>query len=328
MRKISFIMPLACLVLAPAAAQAQAARTWVAGRGDDAMPCTITAPCKTFAHAFALTAQGGEIDVLAPGSFGSLTITRSVTIADESVGQGGVLATGSSGIIVNAGPNDVVVLRGLQITGAPSGNPGSFGVQFNTGRSLVIDNCYINGFSAAGPNGYGVWFVPLNPSGPQQLVINHSSIAQNGQSSTSGGGIFVQPQGGAPNINVTLDNTQVSNNQGFGIRIDGSKTSGGTISFAASNVQASSNGAAGIAIGADTGNALTTANVMQSVMNGNAVGINAAGAQAQFHIGRSMITNNATGVKQSASATMDSYGGNQIANNPTPGFSLPIVGPY
>src|SRR5260221_14491959 len=32
-------------------AQAQATRTWVSGVGDDANPCSRTAPCKTFAGA-------------------------------------------------------------------------------------------------------------------------------------------------------------------------------------------------------------------------------------------------------------------------------------
>ncbi|MDB5582614.1 MAG: hypothetical protein JWR80_7790, partial [Bradyrhizobium sp.] len=32
-------------------ANAQATRTWVSGVGDDANPCSRTAPCKTFAGA-------------------------------------------------------------------------------------------------------------------------------------------------------------------------------------------------------------------------------------------------------------------------------------
>ena len=47
-------------------AQAQATRTWVSGVGDDANPCSRTAPCKTFAGAISKTAAGGEINVLDP----------------------------------------------------------------------------------------------------------------------------------------------------------------------------------------------------------------------------------------------------------------------
>ena len=40
-----------------APAHAQATRTWVSGVGDDANPCSRTAPCKTFAGAISKTAS-------------------------------------------------------------------------------------------------------------------------------------------------------------------------------------------------------------------------------------------------------------------------------
>src|SRR5687767_10003387 len=61
-------------------ANAQATRTWVSGVGDDANPCSRTAPCKTFAGAISKTATGGEINCLDPGGFGALTITKSITV--------------------------------------------------------------------------------------------------------------------------------------------------------------------------------------------------------------------------------------------------------
>src|SRR5258707_923586 len=86
-------------------ASAQATRTWVSGVGDDANPCSRTAPCKTFAGAISKTAAGGEIDCLDPGGFGALTITKSITIDCDS-GAGGVLNSGFNGIIISAGAND------------------------------------------------------------------------------------------------------------------------------------------------------------------------------------------------------------------------------
>src|SRR3954453_21250419 len=65
--------------------QAQATRTWVSGVGDDANPCSRTAPCKTFAGAISKTAAGGGINALDPGGYGALSITKSITI----VGGGG-----------------------------------------------------------------------------------------------------------------------------------------------------------------------------------------------------------------------------------------------
>ena len=67
-----------CVLAAPA--QAQATRTWVSGVGDDVNPCSRTAPCKTFAGAISKTAAGGEINCLDPGGFGTVTITKSITI--------------------------------------------------------------------------------------------------------------------------------------------------------------------------------------------------------------------------------------------------------
>jgi len=106
-----------CLFLAPTVAQAQATRTWVSGVGDDANPCSRTAPCRTFPGAISKTAAGGEIDTLDPGSFGAVTIVKAITIASEGSGEAGILAAGTNGVTVNCttDPNCVVVLRGLQI---------------------------------------------------------------------------------------------------------------------------------------------------------------------------------------------------------------------
>src|ERR1700686_5897590 len=84
-------------------AQAQASRTWVSGVGDDANPCSRTAPCKTFAGAISKTAPGGEINVLDPGGFGAVTITKAITISSQCF-EAGVLVSGTNGIIVSV-PN-------------------------------------------------------------------------------------------------------------------------------------------------------------------------------------------------------------------------------
>ncbi|MGH6851742.1 MAG: right-handed parallel beta-helix repeat-containing protein, partial [Methylocella sp.] len=85
-----------------APAYAQATRTWVSGVGDDANPCSRTAPCKTFAGAISKTAPHGEIDCLDPGGFGALTITKALTILCEPVSNGGVLVSGTNAIVAAA----------------------------------------------------------------------------------------------------------------------------------------------------------------------------------------------------------------------------------
>src|SRR6202140_1338846 len=102
--------------LASEPAHAQATRTWVSGVGDDANPCSRTAPCKTFAGAISKTAASGEITCLDPGGFGALTITKAITISCES-GTAGVLVSGTNGFVVAAGAADTVILKGLDIDG-------------------------------------------------------------------------------------------------------------------------------------------------------------------------------------------------------------------
>src|ERR1700749_2999203 len=122
-----------------APAHAQATRTWVSGVGDDANPCSRTAPCKTFAGAISKTAPAGEINCLDPGGFGAVTITKAISIFCEGVIGGGLLQ-GTNAIVVAAGAADVVVLRGLDIVGLGSGLNG---VRFLTGGALHVEKCNI-----------------------------------------------------------------------------------------------------------------------------------------------------------------------------------------
>jgi len=103
-------------ILASAPAHAQATRTWVSGVGDDANPCSRTAPCKTFAGAISKTAAGGQINCIDAGGFGGVTITKSMAIQCDNV-EAGILVSGPNGITINAGVADVVTLRGLDIEG-------------------------------------------------------------------------------------------------------------------------------------------------------------------------------------------------------------------
>src|SRR5437016_11965092 len=127
MRKImvplSISLTLLVICLRPSAAHAQATRTWVSGVGDDANPCSRTAPCKTFAGAISKTAAGGEINCLDPGGYGVVTITKAITINCEGT-LGSILSALTNGVNVNAGPTDRVVLRGIEISGVGTGLTG------------------------------------------------------------------------------------------------------------------------------------------------------------------------------------------------------------
>src|SRR6476661_7038878 len=158
-----FVLLLACSSLA----HAQATRTWVSGVGDDANPCSRTAPCKTFAGAISKTAPGGEINVLDPGGFGAVTITKSISITSAGF-EGGVLVSGTNGIIVNALSSDKVLLEGLDIEGLGTGLNG---ITIIGGGTTTIRKCSIRNFTQNGINVVG--------TANARAVIENTTIANN-----------------------------------------------------------------------------------------------------------------------------------------------------
>src|SRR6516165_7216520 len=128
MTKISVALVAAALALSMqgGAAHAQASRTWVSGVGDDANPCSRTAPCKTFAGAISKTALNGEINCLDPGGFGAVTITKSITIDCHEV-FASILNSGTNGVNIPfdsfnaADVRKTVRLRDLNLNGADTG---------------------------------------------------------------------------------------------------------------------------------------------------------------------------------------------------------------
>jgi hypothetical protein len=152
MRKVAVLIAVLGTTLLPVLctvpAHAQATRTWVSGVGDDNNPCSRTAPCMTFAGAISKTAAGGEIDALDPGGFGTLTITKSITIDGGGGGVASVMSSGTNGITVNAGATDIVTIRNVQLQGDlgnGTGTAGGIGIKFNSGAMLSIDNCLTAG---------------------------------------------------------------------------------------------------------------------------------------------------------------------------------------
>src|SRR6478609_5461193 len=126
-------------------AQAQASRTWVSGVGDDANPCSRTAPCKTWAGAISKTAACGEIDALDPGGFGAVTITKSITL-DGTGTFASILASLVNGIIINVATTDVVTIRGISIDGFCNGING-ISIVNNMPKAVNVEDCVIFRFS-------------------------------------------------------------------------------------------------------------------------------------------------------------------------------------
>jgi hypothetical protein len=311
------------LLLSAVPSAAQATRTWVSGVGDDVNPCSRTAPCKTFPGAISKTAAGGEIDALDPGGFGAVTITKSITIAAEGTGEAGILVAGTNGMTVNAGPNDVVILRGLQIDGGPVGSNSLNGVKFNTGAVLEIQNCAIRNFTGSAPNGYGIFFAP---SAASSLFVSDTVVTSNGvAAASSGGGIFIQPTG-AGSAKATLVRVNVTNNR-FGVRADGTASTG-PVTVSLSDSAVTQNASAGLTTVTAGGFGTTTMEVIRSVAaNNGGEGLKVSGAAATLRIGYSSVTGNATGVGIGGGATVTSMGNNLIEDNTSPGASITVVAP-
>ncbi len=277
------------MIIGISGSYAQATRTWVSGVGDDANPCSRTAPCKTFAGAISKTAAAGEINVLDPGGFGAVTITKAITIDGSGGNIAGVLTSGTNGIVVAAGADDVVFLRNLDMNGL---NTSLSGIKFLTGGMLYVENSVIHGFQI------GIDFEPSAASG--------LSVSQTVSRENSSGGLLVSPTGsGAALITVT------------GSRFEGGQY--GVWATDESEVTINNSVAAGTTgngfVAASTTNPVTIF-LENCISTNNAFGgIVAGGAGATVRISNTTVTNNVAGILSIGGGNVVSFGNNHIAGN-------------
>jgi Right handed beta helix region len=289
-----------------ASATAQTTRTFVSPTGNDSNPCNLAAPCRTFQAAYNQTIAGGEITVLGSAGFGTMVIDKAISI----VNPGGYLASmfaspGGTGIVINAGPNDAVSLRGLTING---GDTGYNGIVFNSGASLTIDNCVVQDFHFGGPfsTGHGIVIAPT--SGTMTYFITNTTVANNGK-----GGISFLPPNGSSNATGVIDHVKAIRN-GYGLLFDTSRTtSSGSVSATISDSLASNNTAYGIFAFNGSGVGFLTVNIDNVRVSGNPTGISAQ-SNSQVLLGRSTIVANSTGIDVSASS-LYTYQNNQVNEN-------------
>lgn len=290
------LLVLALLVTCSSLVQAQATRTWVSGVGDDANPCSRTAPCKTFAGAISKTATGGEINVLDPGGFGGVTITKSITISSEGF-EAGVLVSGTNAIIVNAPNTAVVVLRGLDIEGLGTGLAG---IKVLAAGTVHVEECTINAFTQK-----GIDFEPSSATtSTAQLHVNNTIIRNN--VGASSGGIFIKP-GANVSVISTIANTQMKNNT-FALRSEDKST------VTAKNVIAADSAGSGF-IASSTSLAVTM-NLDGCVAIGNFVGIQAVNPNASVRFANCMIAGNTTGISTSGGGHTVTFTGSNANADP------------
>jgi hypothetical protein len=278
------------LIAFASVAQAQATRTWVSGVGDDANPCSRTAPCKTFAGAISKTATAGEINVLDPGGFGGVTITKSITISSEGF-EAGVLVSGTNAIIINAPLTAVVILRGLDIEGLGTGLNG---INILQGKTVIVEDCTIHGFSAASTNGFGIKDARTQGGADiPMLFVKNCEIRDNR--------IGIGATGISPVLTRgVIENTRIHRNTSNGALIQ----QGGVYSFRQCNISG------------NTGSGVRAENTSQvalisSIMTNNQ-GIAADnGGTGAYSLADVTIMNNIT----SHAGTITTFGNNNCRNN-------------
>lgn len=315
MRKIGLFVALLGTLAVPALfaapAHAQATRTWVSGVGDDANPCSRTAPCKTYAGAISKTAASGEINCLDPGGFGAVSITKSLSIVCDYT-EGGVLAAGVNGFIINAPAGSIVTLKGQDVECVGTGTNGIR--MLGVGVTLHVHKTQIRNCRANGGDGNGILIA--NSSGTAKVFVADSYITDNG-GTVSNAGILVKPTAGA-SVNLSVVRTQIEANTN-GIFADGSG-GGGASNVSVKDSSLVANTSNGIAV-ASTGGVFK-ALVDNTLISFNVgVGAAVANAQATLTIGGSTITQNVTGVSNSG-GTLQSFKNNQIAQNGTDGTPI------
>jgi hypothetical protein len=278
--------------------QAQASRTWVSGVGDDANPCSRTAPCKTFAGSISKTAPGGEINCLDPGGFGAVTITKSLTIDCHEV-FASILVSGTNAINIAAdsvGNNGVVRLRNLNFNGLTTGLVGiSITGTTATGTKVFIEDCMLDGFQ--GGTGRGIF--DNRTSANSLLVINNTTVRN--MSST---GISVT---GVATSRISISNSRVAN-CAFGVAVGGGAKVTAFDSVFASNTNAG--------VDAEGGASIEVDHCVSS--NNTTAGFSANGASSIVRVSNTTAAGNGSLATTSGGGAVSWYG-----NNQTGGLAFP-----
>jgi hypothetical protein len=183
-------------------------RVFVKSSGMDVGTCLITAPCRSFNYAMSQVLASGEVIAIDTAGYGVFTISQPVNVFAAPGVTAFIAVTGGTGITVAAGSSDVVVLRGLALTGVG----GSIGVDFQSGVSLSLENCVINGFA-----NQGVRAARTNDLSNPRLRIEHSTIRE----TTIGSGVLTRNTGaGMPppySIFLTIAHSSIAENHGDGL---------------------------------------------------------------------------------------------------------------
>jgi hypothetical protein len=314
-----------------------AQRTFVSVVGTDANTCTVAAPCRTFDRARVMVEAGGEVIVLDTGGYGAATINRAVSIIAPAGICAGVSVFGppapDEGILVAAGVNDRVVLRGLSINSQGVAR----GIRITTASDVEIADCSITGLPTwivfqptqmkvrlalrdtvvRGGDGTGLYAGALDNAARASTIdisrstfrdgdagidvsdIRRMGISESfvlGNSSNVGTGIFVSSAAIAENPSAAIDRVEIDDNL-TGVDVMGH------------------------------GTAVTAVNATNSsIANNLGTGLH-VGDHGYLRLAGSGVTGNDRGVAVAAGGAVASLGNNLVAGNRLPDSSAIPLSP-
>jgi len=293
-------------------AQAQATRTWVSGVGDDVNPCSRTAPCKTWAGAISKTAEGGEIDALDPGGYGTLTITKSITINGRGT-NASALSSGTTGFTVNADPTDVVIIRDVDIQGTRrTAFPGIHGIRYLKAKALHIYDVAITGFGGSCINVAGSGADPSPLTTPLRLFVHRTEMADCNRGLT-----IAAPAGKRVRASVTHSTIEGFDNWGFYASDAGTRATLRDVTIAGG-----ADDSIGIGVYAETS---ARVNLAASLVEGSLVGLR-ANSSSVIRASNTTITDNGTGLLPVGGQIL-SRGNNTLQDNDFDGAFSGSFGP-
>jgi hypothetical protein len=283
--------------------QAQATRTWVSGVGNDANPCSRTAPCKTWAGAISKTFINGEIDALDPGGYGTLNITKSITLdGGTGAGWGSTLASGTNGFTVNIAVNAndplrQVLMKHISINGTGSSGTigtrtGVRGINYIQGSALIVEDCQILNFTTVG--------IDVNLTNNGILKVTNTSIESIGAD-----GIRLATTVGQ--VLATIENTRIQDCASDGIE------AGTHVRAAVRGTTVTNDASTGIR----TSSTDAIINIDDCVVSYSGTGLQAS-ASSTINVSDSVMAQCATGVSANG-GTMNSFQGNSLISNTSDG---------
>jgi hypothetical protein len=303
------------LQFAPADAQ-----LYVASFGNDSAACGPSFnPCSSLQRAHNNALPGAAIYCMDASNYGVImVITKSISvICDGAIGG----SFASPAVTVNAGPDDVISLAGLDIEGA---GQAIAGIIFNSGRALHVSKVKVRNYRRD-PDSAGIYFQPNTDA---ELYVTDSYIASNGIAGPLSGGIVISPTGNA-SANAFINRVQFENNS-TGLYVDGKRSTGAAVNAVVRDSVVAGSQGNGVLAETIAGKASVSIFVdgVRAAFNSGS-GIRAVGAAASgqgsalIRLNSSVVINNVVGVSMASQGRVESLRNNVIEGNQTDGTPIP-----